>query len=177
MKTKHKLLLIITPTVIALDQASKVVVEHSMSIGDRIPIIPGFFDLVHLRNTGAAFGMLADSASGFRVPFFYIMAVVAIVFIALMYRSLKDHETAMSVALSLVIGGIIGNIADRIRLGSVVDFLSFHIGDRVLNFQLFRRAFYMQLEWPAFNIADSAITVAMVLLVYSAIFHKGEHAS
>lgn len=169
MTFKVKLLLILAPAVFVLDQATKLAVLRWIELGSRIPIIPGFFDLVHFRNTGAAFGMLAGVRDGLRVPFFYAVAVVAVIALAWLYRSLKDDERLMPVALALVFGGIAGNILDRLRLGSVVDFLSIHIGNAVLDFTLFGRSVHWTLEWPAFNVADSAITIAMVLLVISAL--------
>jgi signal peptidase II len=170
MKTKYRLLLIIVPAVFVLDQLTKFATVRWIEFGQRLPAIPGFFDLVYFRNTGAAFGLLSGTDAGFRIPFFYIVAVLAIFLLVLFFRSIRENEKLMPIALSLVFGGIAGNIVDRIRLGYVVDFLSFHIGNAVLDFSAMGRHFHIDLEWPAFNIADSAITVAMVLLAYSAIF-------
>lgn len=169
MKFKYKILLAVAPAVFVLDQITKLAVLKWIELGDRIPVIPGFFDLVHFRNTGAAFGILSDAHHSFRIPFFYIVAVVATVVLAFFYRSLPDREKLMPWAFSLVFAGIAGNIVDRIFLGSVVDFLSFHVGNAALDFTLFGAARHIPLEWPAFNVADSAITVAMALLVWSAI--------
>ena len=172
MKLKYKILIILTPAVFVADQLSKLAVERWMPLGQRIPIIPGLFDLVHYRNTGAAFGIFSGMADSIRVPFFYIVAIVALVLLALFYRSLRDRDVLLSVALSLIFGGIAGNIADRIRLGSVIDFLSFHIGDSVVNTNILGKHIYFPLEWPAFNIADSAITIAMALLFYSVLLGR-----
>jgi len=167
MKFKNKVLLTIVPSVFVLDQLTKLAILKLVELGDRIPVIPGFFDIVHFRNTGAAFGMFSDAHHSFRVPFFYAVAVVAIVAIAFFYRSLPEREKLMPVAFSLVLAGIAGNVLDRIFLGSVVDFLSFHLGDAALDFTLFGARKHIPLEWPAFNVADSAITVAMGLLIWS----------
>lgn len=174
MKFKYKILLTVPPAVLVLDQLTKIAVFSWVEFGSRYPVIDGFFDLVHFRNTGAAFGLLSGMPDGFRVPFFYIVAAIAAVLLALFYRSINDRDVLMSVALSLVFGGIAGNILDRIRLGSVVDFLSFHLDGRVWEFSFLGRAFSVPLEWPAFNVADSAITVAMFLLAYVAIFRSKE---
>jgi signal peptidase II len=168
MQTKYKILLWITPSVFLLDQLTKLAVERWLTLGVRIPIIPGYFDLVHFRNTGAAFGIFSGLEDGVRKPFFYGIAVVAVILLALLYRSLQDSERLMPVALSLVFGGIAGNILDRVRLGAVIDFLSFHWGDAVAAGSLFGRAYHIELEWPAFNVADSAITVAMILILIAA---------
>jgi signal peptidase II len=168
MATKYKILLITTPFVFVLDQLTKAMINAWLPIGTRIPVVAGFFDIVHFRNTGAAFGMFSGMHDSFRGPFFFVIAAVAVVLLGLLYRSLQDDECLMPLALSLVFGGIAGNILDRIRFGSVVDFLSVHIGDRVVQREFLGRSFSMQLEWPAFNVADSAITIAMVLIVIAA---------
>lgn len=163
------LLLMVVPGIVVLDQLTKWAVVARMEVGARITIIPGCFDLVHFRNTGAAFGMLAGTAEGFRVPFFYAIAIAATVVLALLFRSLGVRERLLPFALSLVFGGIAGNILDRLWRGSVVDFLSFHVGERALDFGLWGRPVHVALEWPAFNVADSAITVAMLLIIFSAL--------
>jgi len=172
MKLKYKILIIVAPLVFILDQATKFAVVEWIRLGERIPIIPGFFDLVHFRNTGAAFGMFSGVSASVRVPFFYIVAAVAAIVLVLYYRSLEDDQYLMFFTLSLVLGAIAGNVLDRIRLGSVVDFLSFHIGDKSLRLSVIFRSFDVKLEWPAFNVADSAITIAMFLLVWSVLFRK-----
>ena len=169
MKFKYKLLAIVPPALFALDQATKLAVLKYIPLGDRIPVIPGFFDLVHFRNTGAAFGMLSDAHHAFRIPFFYAVAFVATIVLGFFYRSLSDRERLLPWAFSLVFAGIAGNIVDRIFLGSVVDFLSFHIGDASIDLGFLGFARSIPLEWPAFNVADSAITVAMVMLICSAV--------
>lgn len=172
LNKKYKILLITAPAVFILDQLTKLIIVSTIKLGARIPVIPDFFDIVHFRNEGAAFGILSDLEHSFRIPFFYIVAAVAVVFIVLFYRGLSKGEKLLPFTLSLVVGGIAGNILDRVRIGSVVDFLSFHIGDAALYFKLFGRHFNIVLEWPAFNVADSAITVAMVLLVWSSLKRK-----
>lgn len=172
MRLKYKILVLLTPIIFILDQLTKFLIVSELEIGERIQVIPNFFDIVHFRNTGAAFGMFAGMMPGFRVPFFYAMATVVTILLAFFYRSLGDREKLMPVAISLVFAGIAGNILDRFRMGSVVDFLSLHIGDHVLKFNLFGRHVSIALEWPAFNVADSAITVAMFLLLYSVLFQK-----
>ncbi len=169
MKTKYKILIAIVPAIFLLDQATKLLIIKTMELGARVPVIPGFFDIVNYRNTGAAFGLFSGMVDHVRIPFFYIIALVAVVLMSLLYRSLEEDERLMPIALSLVLGGIAGNMMDRIRLGSVVDFLSFHVGDDVLDFTLAGRHISLPLEWPAFNVADSAITVAMILIFIAAL--------
>jgi len=138
-----------------------------MAIGDFIPVIPGYFDIVHVVNKGAAFGMFSGTNASFRTPFFFIVSAVAVVVITVALLKLPSSEKLLALVFSLILGGIAGNILDRIRFGQVTDFLSVHILDKFADFTLFGRHFYFRLEWPSFNIADSAITIAMVLLVWS----------
>jgi len=164
MKFKYKVLLIVAPAVFLLDQLTKFLIVKWIPLGERIAVVPGFFDIVHYSNSGAAFGMLAGADSSWRIPFFHIVSVLALFAIVAYIFKLREDEKTMSVVLSLVVGGIFGNGLDRLQAGSVTDFLSFHIGERAL--------WGVALEWPAFNVADSAITIAMVLLIFLAI--KGE---
>jgi len=172
MKFKYRALIAITPIVFILDQLTKLAAVHWIAAGERVAVIPGFFDLSHYYNRGAAFGMFAGTAESFRVPFFYAVSVLAVILLTTFIIKLDTRERLMPVALSLVLGGIAGNILDRIRIGAVIDFLSFHIGDIVLSFNIFGKHIDLPLDWPAFNIADSAITIAMILIIYSALFVK-----
>jgi signal peptidase II len=169
MAFKYKALLIITPIIFLSDQIVKWIIQTKMAIGDVISVIPGYFDIVHVTNKGAAFGMFAGSSESFRNPFFYIVSIVAVVIIVGVVIRLGSYERLMAVVFSLILGGIFGNILDRIRFGQVTDFLSVHLGNRVADFTLLGHHFNFRLEWPAFNIADSAISVAMILLVWSVI--------
>lgn len=169
MKRKYWILAIIVPAIFIIDQLTKWLILTHMEIGERIAVIPGFFDIVHFRNTGAAFGLFSGMSAEVRVPFFYVVAIIAVVVLALMYRAISDREVLMPVALSLVFGGIAGNVLDRIRLNEVVDFLSLHVGNRVFATEALGRRFILPLEWPAFNVADMAITMAMILIVISAL--------
>ncbi|MBN1283336.1 MAG: signal peptidase II [Proteobacteria bacterium] len=174
MKTKYWIIALTTPAVVATDQATKWWVASAMSPGERVPVLHGFFDIVFFYNTGAAFGMFSGLSDAVRVPFFYIVAAVAALLLALLYRSLDEGENIAAFAISLVFGGIAGNIIDRIRFGSVVDFLSFHLGDAVVQGSVLGVGYRVPLEWPAFNVADSAITAAMIILVASAIARRRE---
>lgn len=156
MSFKYKLLLTLTPLIVILDQFTKWLILENLPLHTHIPVIPDFFDIVHVRNTGAAFGFLAESSASFREPFFYVVALIAVVVIAGIFRKLPSHAVYMSWVIALVTGGLVGNLIDRLRFGNVVDFLSFHWRD--------------VWEWPSFNVADSAITIAMVLLIVHMLF-------
>jgi len=160
MKYKYAVVAVISPLVFVLDLLTKWLVSTRMPLGDKISVIPGYLDIVHATNEGAAFGMLAASDASFRVPFFYIVAIIAVVVLFGILWRLRDDERLLPLSFALVLGGIAGNIHDRIRFGAVIDFISVHWRDA----QLWGYPMY----WPAFNVADSAITVAMVLLVIAA---------
>lgn len=172
MKVKYRILIAVAPAIFLVDQLSKLAVASGIELGSRIPVIPGFFDLSHFRNPGAAFGMLAGLPDSFRDPFFYAVSVLAVIFLVYFYLRLGATERVLPLALSLILGGIAGNVTDRLRFGSVTDFFSFHIGDVVIEGDILNWHFSVPLEWPAFNVADAAITVAMFLLFYSALFQK-----
>lgn len=156
MSSKYKILSILAPLVLLLDQITKFLVLRMIQIGEVIPVIPGYFDLVHVRNRGAAFGILHDLGDAIRTPFFYIVTLVAISVLFYVFYTLEARKHFFAYPLSLIVGGVLGNVIDRLRFGNVVDFISLHIHDKIL--------WGIQLEWPAFNVADSAITVSMVLI-------------
>ena len=131
-----------------LDQASKLMIDYLMHLYQSIPILP-FFSLTYVRNTGAAFSFLSE-AGGWQRWFFAGLAMVMSVVIAIWLTRLKQHETVLSVALSLVLGGAVGNLIDRLAYGYVIDFLD---------------VYYQNWHWPAFNIADSAITLGVGLML------------
>jgi signal peptidase II len=137
----------ISVVVIALDLYTKYLIQQSFAFGDKL-VVTSFFDLVRYHNEGAAFSFLA-SAGGWQKWFFTIIAALASLFI--LYLLIKHHsEKLFCLGLALVLGGAIGNLYDRVTLGYVVDFLSFHLNN---------------LYWPAFNVADSAITVGVGILL------------
>lgn len=140
--------------VIVLDHLTKWWVSSSLDYQEAIPVLP-FFSLVLVHNTGAAFSFLAD-AGGWQRWFFIGVGVIATVIIV---RLLKRHaqETHLAFALALVLGGALGNVIDRVILGHVVDFLYFH---------------YQGYSFPAFNVADSAISVGAFLLIWDSLFGK-----
>ncbi len=133
---------------VVLDQASKWAVDSSMQLYQSIPLVP-YFNLTYVRNTGAAFSFLSE-AGGWQRWFFAGLAIVISIVIAVWLARLKQHETLLAVALSLVLGGAIGNLIDRLAYGYVIDFLD---------------VYYQTWHWPAFNIADSAITLGVVLML------------
>ena len=134
--------------VLVLDQITKYAVMSQLALYDVIPLT-GFFNLVRLHNTGAAFSLLADQA-GWQRLFFIGVAVIASGVILYLLRKTRGR-TLFCLALALILGGAIGNVIDRVLYGHVVDFLDFYVGGW---------------HWPAFNVADSAISVGAVLLIW-----------
>ena len=133
---------------VILDQGSKLAITSSMQLYQSIQIIP-YFRLTYVHNTGAAFSFLSE-AGGWQRWFFAGLALVISAVIAVWLSRLKQHETLLAVALSLVLGGAIGNLIDRLAYGYVIDFLD---------------VYYQTWHWPAFNIADSAITLGVILML------------
>ena len=143
--------------VVFLDRVSKRIIAKDISLHDSIQLIPHFFYLTHLENRGAAFGLFAESPSQWKIALLISFSVMAMVIVStLLWRS-SHAVTITGVGLSLILGGAIGNLWDRLLNGRVVDFLLFCIGSY---------------EWPAFNVADSAIVVGAGLLVYEILFDK-----
>ena len=141
--------------VVVLDQVTKYLVTDSLQLYQSIPILPSL-NLVLAHNTGAAFSFLSD-AGGWQRWFFAVLAIVVSAVILVWIVRLKQHELRLAIALSLVLGGAIGNVWDRIMLGYVVDFIDVYYGDW---------------HWPAFNVADSAICIGAILLIIDALFNK-----
>jgi signal peptidase II len=140
----------IAASIFALDRATKWIIEARVPLLDRIPVIPGFFDIVHSQNSGAAFGMFSDSQSPWRTFFLILFSIAALVVVGGMLWNARKLDRPTFYGISLIFGGAMGNVFDRIAWGRVTDFLEFYLG---------------QYAWPAFNVADSAIVVGSGLLV------------
>jgi signal peptidase II len=170
MSFKLRCMIIISPLIFIADQVTKWLVIQHIPYRTGFPVINGYFDLIHVKNTGAAFGLFAGADAVWREPFFYVVSVVAVGAIIYFYRQLASQERLMPVVLSLILGGVAGNLLDRIRLGAVTDFLSVHWRDVVVDWHVLGLHINFPLDWPAFNVADSAITVSMVLLAIQMFF-------
>lgn len=145
--------------VFVLDQATKWLAVTYIGSHGAIKVLP-FFDLVLVHNTGAAFGFLSQ-AGGWQNLFFVAVAIVISAVILVMTYRLGDKDRLLAVALMLVLGGALGNLVDRLRFGYVVDFLD---------------VYYGSWHWPAFNVADSAITIGALLLILDAFGVRGRQA-
>ncbi len=136
--------------VFALDRASKFLVEQNISAFDSKPVIPGFLDIVKSQNPGVAFGILAGSTSTFRTTLLIVFSLGALIAVASMLWRAIRMDSLTAYGLSLIFGGALGNIFDRIIHGSVTDFLDVHFGSY---------------HWYTFNLADSAITIGAALIL------------
>jgi signal peptidase II len=143
--------------VIALDRVTKWAIAHHLALHDSITVIPGFFRIIHAENPGAAFGIFADSPSEWKVCLLILFSVIALLIVSALLWKNSHSLTSTGIGLSLILGGAIGNLWDRLVSRHVVDFLLFYIGPH---------------QWPAFNVADSAIVVGAGLLVFEIVFTK-----
>lgn len=159
MKKIFIILICVSSITVLIDQFSKLYIADSLYLGESITLIPDFFNITHVRNPGAAFGIFADSHPVLRSILLLGTPPLAVLLICIFVIKNKNLSILEVYAYSLIVGGALGNFADRFRLGFVVDFLDFHINRR--------------LTWPAFNFADSFITIgAFILIVLS--FKKSE---
>jgi signal peptidase II len=143
--------------VIVLDRITKLAVIRRLEVHENIPVILGFFKLVHLRNRGAAFGIFNDHPTTWKIGLLIVFSLVALAVVTALLWKNAHSWSASTVGLSLILGGAIGNLWDRIVHGYVTDFLLFY---------------YRQYEWPAFNVADSCIVIGAILLASDVVAGK-----
>jgi signal peptidase II len=144
---------------VLLDQATKFHIMQSMRLHESIPIIPNFFSLTYIRNPGAAFGLLASSGQIFRLIFFSFTSLFALGLLGTIFFRLRQDDWLGHLSIAAILGGAIGNMLDRLRYGEVIDFLDFYI---------------QSYHWPAFNVADSAISIGVFFLILHFVFEKRE---
>jgi signal peptidase II len=145
--------LLVSIAVVVADQISKVLVTESLTLYQRVPVLP-FFDLVRLHNTGAAFSFLSDAAGWQNWLFAGVAGVVSVGILWWLFTLPRAGRATLALGLALVLGGAIGNVIDRLLFGYVIDFLLFY---------------YRSWSYPAFNVADSAITVGVVLIIFDGV--------
>ncbi|MEZ4526216.1 MAG: signal peptidase II [Desulfobacterales bacterium] len=156
-KDRYIRLAVIAGLVIVLDQITKLIILSTMPLHQSIPVIPGLFSITHIHNPGGAFGFFADQHPLIRKTVFLFMSSAAAVFVLWFYHQTPRTLPWLAFGLSLIFGGAVGNLIDRFRFGKVVDFLDFYIGSY---------------HWPAFNVADSAISVGVGIFVIHLLFKK-----
>lgn len=157
MKRRYKLLGVAALITIIADQLSKWLIVQHIPEYRSLTVIPGCFDLINIRNRGAAFGFLNRSDIEWQFWLFLGATIIAAIAIISVTRSLKDKATAMPIALGCILGGALGNLCDRIRLRAVIDFLD---------------VYWRDWHWPAFNLADTAICIGAFLVCILLCLHK-----
>ena len=145
--------------IILLDQLAKIIVDRTMTLYQSIAIVDGLFNFTYIRNTGAAFGIFAGSAEFFRRPFLILVSILASGFIVTLLKRLDGRERGLITALTFILGGAVGNLIDRIFSGEVIDFLD---------------VYWRNYHWPAFNVADSFITIGVAIALFCLYKHRGD---
>lgn len=158
MKFKYVFLIAWSTFAVALDQVTKIYIHTRFQLGESVTVIQNFFNITYVRNPGAAFGFLAESHPEFREVFFLLIPPIAMAIILMILKGVSDKDRWQIFALSSIFGGAIGNYIDRIRFRYVIDFLDFHLFEKY--------------SWPAFNVADSAIVLGVMILVVLMWFEK-----
>ena len=149
MTTKSKIIIGVSSAVYVLDRLTKMMVVDIIGLDQSLPVIREFFHLTHVHNTGAAFGIFARAQDHARAPFFIITTLAAIALLAYFVARTDKTEKLVLAGLAMIIGGAAGNLTDRVLYGYVIDFIDWHVGS---------------FHWPAFNVADSGITVGIAIL-------------
>ncbi|MEE9610611.1 MAG: signal peptidase II [Desulfatiglandales bacterium] len=157
MKRQYHLLALLALAVVVLDQISKFIIDRSIPLHEFVTVISGFFNLVHVRNRGMAFGLMNRPGNEFSFYFLVAATIGAVALLLFWFSRLKKEERSLILGISLILGGALGNLIDRIRFHEVIDFLDFYIGSY---------------HWPAFNVADSAITIGTLWVAINMLFHK-----
>jgi signal peptidase II len=142
--------ILIAAFVVILDRMTKWLVAQKISLHDSVDVIPGLFRLTHVQNQGAAFGLFSESPSEFKVAMLILFSIAALAVVSALLWKNGNAMNTTAIALSLVFGGALGNLWDRVAAGRVIDFMDFYLGSH---------------HWPAFNVADSAIVVGALLLL------------
>jgi signal peptidase II len=157
LKRNYFLFIGLALIVVLIDQASKSLASSQLAPRQILSVIPGFFNIVLVKNRGMAFGIFNQAHSGLSSMFLLAATIAAIGVILFFFWVKKDHLW-LTIGLSLILGGAVGNLIDRIQLGYVIDFLDFFVAGY---------------HWPAFNVADSAVTVGTFWLLFNLIRGKG----
>ena len=152
MRKSYRIALPIAVLVVILDQLTKLWIQDHMVLYTTRTIVPGFFNIVHVLNRGAAFGFLNRSDIQWQTDFFFAATALAVLIIFHLLRMARDDDKLLITGLGLILGGAVGNLIDRIKTGEVVDFLDFY---------------WKSYHWPAFNVADIAIFLGSLGLVFA----------
>ena len=160
METMRKYHIMIAALIVLCDRMTKWLVSQKITLHDSIDIVPGMFRLTHVQNQGAAFGLFAESPSEWRVAMLILFSLAALAVVSVLLWKDRSVFHSGTLALSLILGGAVGNLWDRVSDGKVTDFLDFYIGAH---------------HWPPFNVADSAIVIG-ALLLFVRMLRKDHHS-
>lgn len=163
IKRKYLILLSMIGMLVSLDQLTKLLVVSNFRLGESSAVLPNFFSLTLVHNEGAAFGFLATLPPNLRDPFFMVVPVLTLLVIMAIFTKLREEQAMSIYSLSLIVSGALGNLIDRLHLGFVVDFLDFHWQYRA--------------HFPAFNVADIAISLGVLILLIGIITEKESKGS
>jgi len=152
---KYSLVVAIAALIVCFDQFTKWYIRHTVSLYESVTVIDSFFHITYVRNSGGAFGLLGGSSAAIRLPFFLIVSIIAVIGLLYFVRRVEPGQPWLLVALGAILGGALGNFVDRMLSGEVTDFLDFHW-----------HGYY----WPAFNVADSCITIGVSILLIHSLF-------
>lgn len=157
--THNKLirLFLVAGITVLLDQITKLLIVHYLAHGQTVPVVHGFFNITHVLNQGGAFGIFAQQSQMIRTLVFLVFSFFAVGVIFYMYMGVPKTHPWLANAFALILGGAVGNLIDRVRMGKVVDFLDFNL-------------YFMR--WPSFNVADSAICIGVAIVAYHFILNK-----
>ena len=157
LKNKYVKLVVFAGIIVLLDQFTKALIIGHVSFNQTIPVMRGFFNITHIHNPGGAFGLMANLSPALRSIIFLFISSLAAGLIFYFYKKTPPNYPWLAAAFALIFGGAIGNLIDRLRFGFVIDFLDLYISN---------------LHWPAFNVADSAISVGIGIFVFHLLFKK-----
>jgi len=157
LRRKYVSFLLIAASVLLIDQITKGLVTKRFLLHESLEVIPGFFNLTYIRNTGGAFGLFAGEVSRLRTSMFLVGSCAAVGVILYLHTKIPPAKSWLEAGLAMTFGGALGNLIDRLCFGEVVDFLDFYLGT---------------LHWPAFNVADSAISVGVGIFCFYLLFKK-----
>ncbi|MCS6290437.1 MAG: signal peptidase II [Nitrospira sp.] len=159
---RYLLLGLLSLAIVVLDQVTKIYVMETMRLHESIPVITNFFSITYIRNPGAAFGFLSSSSSSFRFVFFGVTSIFAVGLLGTILVRMPKDDWMGRLSVAAILGGAIGNLLDRLRYGEVIDFLDFY---------------FNAYHFPAFNVADSAITVGVAFLILHFALEKEPEAT
>ncbi|KAA0257311.1 signal peptidase II [Deferribacter autotrophicus] len=158
---KNRIYIILAFIILILDQYTKYLIKKSFHLFEIKPVIKGFFNLTYILNPGAAFGFLANLNEKYRQLFFVFVTIMAIIIVIYLFTK-ENNSILRKLSYSLILGGALGNFIDRLFIGKVVDFLDFYISSY---------------HWPAFNVADSSISIGIFFLILDMVINKKEDSN